>query len=158
MGQPLKFDEARRAVFIDALEQSGEVTAAAAVAGISRQTAYDTARKDPEFAEACEAALGRLDAERLRVFRKLAIEGVEKRTYDKDGNVSSVTRVFSERLLLAWIKRHKPDEWGDKVQVEQTVTDKRELSVRDIPREARLKLRAALAALPAAKPDDESAE
>jgi len=148
MGQPLKFTEEKRARFLACLEQTGEITAAAAVAGISRQTAYDTANREPAFAEAIEAALGRLDEERLRIFRKLAIEGVEKVTYDKDGNVAARTRVFSERLLLAWIKRHKPQEWGEKIQVDQTTTERRELSVRDIPREARLKLREALAALP----------
>ena len=148
MGTPSKFDEARRAVFLEVLEHTGEVTAAAARAGVSRSCAYNTAKTDPEFADACEAALGRLDEERLKVFRRLAIDGVTKTTYDKDGNVVAVTKVFSERLLLAWIKRHKPVEWGDKVQIDQTVTEVRAFVPQDIPKEAARKLRIALAALP----------
>ena len=90
----------------------------------------------------------------MRTFRKLAVEGVEKTTYDKDGNVVAKTRVFSERLLLAWVKRHKPAEWGDKVQVDTTVTEVKQIAPQDIPRDARRKLRIALAALPKALPDD----
>ena len=44
MGTPHKFDEARRATFLKALEEYGEITAAAAVAGISRSCAYVTAQ------------------------------------------------------------------------------------------------------------------
>ena len=153
MGRPTKFTPDRRAIFLESLELYGEISGAAASAGVSRQTAYATARADPEFADQCEHALGKLNLAKMEAFRKLAVEGVEKTTYDKDGNVSSRTRVRSERLLLAWMKRHAPADWGDKLQVDKTVTTREEVSIRDLPLDAKRKLRIALDAVPDAEPE-----
>ena len=148
MTTPYKFTEERRAVFLAAIERHGETTAACAEAGVSRSCAYDTARKDPIFAAACEAAQGRLHARMMSRVEHLALDGVEKTTYDKDGNKVAVTRVYSERLLLAWLKRQKREDWGDQMKVEKTVTTVDQTPVQALTADARKALRIALQAMP----------
>jgi len=116
----LKFDDERRGAYLLALERSGEVTAASAAVGLSRQTIYATMKADPEFKEACEAAKGRLVEKALAVAKMLAIDGVVDKTYDKDGNLTGERVRYSERLLLRLIERHLP-EWGAKLNIEKKV-------------------------------------
>jgi len=117
----IQFDAERKAAFVLAYERTGEKKAAAAAVGVTRQTIYNHLETDPAFREACEAARGRLLESCIATLKKLAIDGVEKTTFDKDGNKVSVTRVYSERMLLAWLKRLEREKWGDKVAVDQTV-------------------------------------
>lgn len=136
-----------KALFVAAYEDTGEKKAAAAAVGMTRQTIYNHLGTDPEFAAACEAARGRLLAVCVGQLRKLAIDGVKKTTYDKDGKKVSETMIYSERMLLAWLKRLERDKWGDKIAVDQKVTVKEETKPQDIPPHAREKLREALAAI-----------
>jgi len=148
-----QFTAERKAAFIAAYEDSGEKKAAAASVGVTRQTIYDHIAKDAEFKAACEAARGRLLGKLTKTLKKLAIDGVTKKTFDKDGALSSETKVYNVPALLAWLKRLEREKWGDKVQVDQTVTTKAtDTRVDDIPRDARDKLREALAAMRTNKP------
>ena len=140
-----KFTPERKAIFLAEYERLGEKKSAAAAAGVTRQTIYDHIATDPEFARQCEAARDALVGDIVNRLRHCAIEGTVKKTYDKDGNKVSETRVYDARLMLAWLKRLERDKWGDKVAVDQTVTTKApETKVNDIPRAARDKLREAL--------------
>lgn len=150
-----KFDAERKAAFVLAYERSGEMTAACAAIKISRVTAYAHLKSDPAFSEAIDEADGRLYETMMATVKKLAIDGVVKTTYDKDGNKVSVTRVYSERMLLAWLKRRRREDWGDKLAVDQTVNAKHTHQVLDpkkLPREARDRLREALEQIPESKP------
>ena len=63
------------AVFLAALENTGTVGRAAAVAGVDRKTVYDCQRADPEFAMKClDAFDGAADAALSRITR-LAVQG-----------------------------------------------------------------------------------
>lgn len=143
-----QFTSELKAAFVLAYERSGEKKAAAAAVGMTRQTIYNHLGSDPEFAADCERARGRLLETCIERLKHLAIDGVLKTTYDKDGNVVAVTKIYSERMLLAWLKRLERDKWGDKVAVDQKITAHVTTAPKDIPREARRSLRAALALLP----------
>lgn len=152
---PLKFDAERQEQFLRLMEDSGEVTACAAAVGVHRQTVYGAMQRDPAFKERVEIARMKLGQKALARAKHLAIDGVLETTYDKDGNVIKERRVYSTRLLLRLMERHFP-EWGDKVQIDQTVSGEVEhvhsVKPRDLSRAARMKVRELLAELP-----DESA-
>ena len=58
----LKFTKDRREAFLTALADTGIVTAAASIAGITRARAYQVRRPDPGFALAWEAEEQAADA------------------------------------------------------------------------------------------------
>jgi len=139
-GIPTKFDAERRGAYLLALERSGEVVAASAAVGVSRQTVYAAMRTDPEFAEECEAARGRLVERALEVAKKLAIDGVTDKFYDKEGNLISERTRYSERLLLRLLERHLP-EWGAKLDVTKKVEHTGHVDISHLPAEDKRQLR-----------------
>lgn len=108
--------------FLASLADNGEWKAACAAAGITRQTAYFHHRENPDFAEACEAALGRLDTDILATARRLAIDGVDEPIFSKTGEQVGTRKRYDTRILLRWLERRYPAEWGKKVQVDQNVS------------------------------------
>jgi hypothetical protein len=104
----------RQGCFLQALTNTGSVTAAIAVAGSSRTRVYELRKTDPEFAcawqQAEEIATDRLEEEA----RRRAVEGVTeplvsagKLVRDDDGQPIAVRR-YSDHLLLALLKAHRP--------------------------------------------------
>jgi hypothetical protein len=149
---PTKFTPAKQAAYLAALEETGEVSSSAALVKVSRQCVYDRMKADPEFLTACEEAQGRLDARIMATVRKLAVEGTTVYTYGKDGKVATEKRVFSERVLLAWLKARHRERWGDKVEVDQnvhgTVVSEQRIRVEDMSPEQLRAARAFVATLP----------
>ena len=90
--------EEKRRLFIDALQNSGNIRASCRPAGISRSTAYVWRNKWATFAaewdEALEDACDVLEAEARR--RGMSI---------------------SDRLLMFLLKAHRPEVFGDKQEV-----------------------------------------
>ncbi len=150
MKQQVSFDAKRKARYVIAFEKCGEVAAAAAAVNISRRTVYNHMQSDPDFADEVEKADGRLLGRIIGEVEQLALFGVETKHYAPDGKtVTHSTRKKSEKLLLAWLKRREPANWSDKIQVDQTVTNRAEpIAAKDIPRDARNSLRDALAKMP----------
>jgi hypothetical protein len=112
--QRLKLTKERRERFLQALADSGSVTAAIAVANTSRTRVYALRKADPSFAsaweEAEEIATDRLEEEA----RRRAVDGVPeplvsagKLVRDDDGQPIAVRR-YSDHLLLALLKAHRP--------------------------------------------------
>ncbi len=110
----LKLTKMRQRRFLQALANTGSVTAAIAVAGSSRTRVYELRKTDPEFAcawqQAEEIATDRLEEEA----RRRAVEGVTeplvgagKLVRDDDGQPIAVRR-YSDHLLLALLKAHRP--------------------------------------------------
>jgi hypothetical protein len=88
--------------FLTALEQTGNVSAAARAAGIVRQNAYLTRANHPAFAAAWEEALEvACDALELEA-RKRAMEGE------------------SDVLMIFLLKAHRPEKYRERVQTEKT--------------------------------------
>ncbi len=110
----LKLTKERRERFLQALADTGSVTAAINIAGTSRTRVYELRKADPAFAsgwqEAEEIATDRLEDEA----RRRAVEGVAeplvsagKLVRDDDGQPIAVRR-YSDNLLLALLKAHRP--------------------------------------------------
>ncbi len=145
--KPLKFTPERQAVFLTALAKNGEIVASAAVANVSRQLIYDCQNANPEFKAACKRAKGKLLEELVDVARKLAIEGLVEKQYDRNGKELGEKRKYSERVLLKWLARVAPGEWGDKLRVDQKVTAKvthRTVKPKDLSPEGRAHVRGLL--------------
>ena len=143
----LKFTADRQSIFLTALAKNGEVVASAAVAGVTRQCVYDRQNADPEFRAACKAAKGKLLEELVAVARKLAIEGLAEKVYDRAGKEIGEKVKFSERVLLKWLARVAPAEWGDKLRVDQKITAKvthRTVKPKDLSPESRAHVRGLL--------------
>ena len=110
----LKLTEARRQLFLKALSDTGSVSTAVAIAGTSRTRVYELRKADPAFASAWEdaeeIAVDRLEEEA----RRRAVEGVEEplvsagRLVRDDSGQPIMVRRYSDNLLLALIKAHRP--------------------------------------------------
>ena len=153
-----KFDAERKAMFLLAYARSTEITAAAAAARVSRVTVYNHLNSDPEFAADFERVDGEIDEMMMGQLKKVAIDGVKKTTFDKDGNKVSETMIYDNRCLLAWLQRRRRKEWGNHVQVDQKVeathTVKHEVQPAKLNREQRNRVRDLLDTLPPAPPSN----
>jgi hypothetical protein len=112
--------------FLETLAETGNVTAAAAAAGISRGGAYDHRQIDDAFAaawrEAEEIAADRLESEAWR----RAVDGVSepvismgKLVRDDNGEPVTIQR-YSDNLLLSLLRAHRPEKFRDRTSHEHT--------------------------------------
>jgi hypothetical protein len=110
----LRLTRTRRKCFLEALSETGNVTAAIQIAGTSRTRVYELRKEDSSFAaaweEAEEIAVDGLEAEA----RRRAVEGVQeplvsagKLVRDDDGEPIAIRR-YSDNLLLALLRAHRP--------------------------------------------------
>ena len=108
-----------KASFLDALEKTGNVSAAAAAAGISRPHVYLARADDPEFAvawsERIEAAVQSLEGEA----RRRALDGVEEPIYHQGEQCGTVRR-YSDTLMIFLLKAHRPERYRERSQTEHT--------------------------------------
>lgn len=115
----LRVSKERQQRFLQALAEADDVAAATTAAGIERAKVYQLRRTDPAFAaqwdRAKEAAADRLEQEA----RRRALEGRQepllsdgKIVRDDDGRPVAVRR-YSDDLLLALLKAHRPEMFGD---------------------------------------------
>jgi hypothetical protein len=112
----LKLTKKLQERFLEALADTGSVSTAASVAGTSRTRVYELRKADPTFASAWqdveEIAVDRLQDEA----RRRALEGVPERLVSggrlvRDGEGQPITiRRYSDNLLLALIKAHRPPQ------------------------------------------------
>lgn len=123
-GVAYTFTSEVKQTFLLELQRLGSIRAASSTLGISASTIRRHRASDPMFDAGCEQALSVLGKELISVARKLAIDGVERKTYDKFGNVTRVERIHNERVLLRWLERLMPNEWGNKKQIDHTVDGK----------------------------------
>ncbi len=125
----LKFTKDRRHVFLEALAETGIVSVAAKIAGITRARAYQVRNRDPDFASAWDAAeeeaADRLEAEAWR----RAVDGTAeplvsagKVVRDDDGAPLAIRR-YSDHLLLALLKARRPERFKDRPTVEHDIAD-----------------------------------
>src|SRR5690242_16604444 len=109
----LKLTNARQQKFLEALAETGSVSAAVTAAGTSRTRVYELRKTDPAFASAWqdaeEIAADRLEEEA----RRRALEGVPeplvnggKLVRDDHGQPITVRR-HSDSLLIALIKARR---------------------------------------------------
>jgi len=125
----LKFTKDRREAFLRALADTGIVSLAAGIAGITRARAYQVRKADLLFAaaweEAEEQAADRLEAEAWR----RAVAGVPepivsagKIVRDDDGQPIAIRR-YSDALMIALLKARRPERFKDRAIIEHDIAD-----------------------------------
>lgn len=102
---------ARRRRFLDALEETGNVTAAARAARVSRSSAYHLRARDADFAGAWDTVLNTAmdDVEHAIIARVL--HGVERPVLYR-GQVVTTVREYSDALSMFLLRRHRPEIYG----------------------------------------------
>lgn len=95
---------ARKVRFLHHLSDKGDVRAAAARVGMSRQSAYLVRRRDRAFALGWEAALGLARRHVEEVLATRALDGVEEPVF-YHGEQVAVRRRYDARLLMAHLAR-----------------------------------------------------
>jgi hypothetical protein len=111
-----------RAAFLEALAETGNVSAAAASVGRSRPHAYRLRATDDGFAAgwaiALDAATDMLEAEA----RRRALEGVTEpviragRVVMDEAGQPLTVRHYSDRLLELLLRAHRPEKFRDRPQ------------------------------------------
>lgn len=120
----LKFDDERKATFLAALEAHGMVTTAARAAAVTTDTVYKHRKADEAFAHAwAEAYAAYCDRLEMEAYRR-AVDGVDEPVYQQ-GELVGVVRKYSDALLTLKLKRHRPDQYRERVQVYADVTARR---------------------------------
>ncbi|RMF70364.1 MAG: terminase [Alphaproteobacteria bacterium] len=106
-----RWTEPQRKRFLDVLRKSANVSAAARAVGMSRSSAYQLRRQDPEFRaawdEALEEALDLLEAELWR----RALKGVVRPVF-YGGRRCGMIRSYSDQLGMFLLKAHRPERYG----------------------------------------------
>jgi len=98
------FTAERAALFLEQLAQRGNVRAACAAIGLSRESAYRLRRRDPLFARGWTAALVLATEVAAEILADRALDGVEEEVWFR-GEVVGTRRRFDNRLLLAHLAR-----------------------------------------------------
>jgi len=106
--------EEKQRRFIEALADTGLVSAAAKAVGMSRESAYRLRRSahGVAFARAWDAARHHAGALVEDIAFERAFEGVEHNVYDEYGQVVCTKRVYNDRLLMFLLKHLKPERYG----------------------------------------------
>jgi hypothetical protein len=106
--------EEKQRRFIEALADTGLVSAAAKAVGMARESAYKLRRSahGAAFARAWDAARHHAGGFVEDVAFERAIEGVEHHVYDEYGEVVCTRRVYNDRLLMFLLRHLKPERYG----------------------------------------------
>lgn len=98
---PKGFPRAWQAKFLGSLAESGNVSAAARVAGVSRELAYQVRKESPDFAQAWQDAL------------ETALDSLEQVAWDR-------AKEQSDTLLIFLLKHHRPKLYNPQVAIDLT--------------------------------------
>jgi hypothetical protein len=105
--------------FLDHLEETANVSAAAQLAGVGRRTMYERRDADPEFAAAWMQAVDRgTDALEDEAVRR-AHEGVDEPVFYQ-GTKCGLVRKYSDTLLIFMLKARRPEKFKDRVANEHS--------------------------------------
>lgn len=119
-----RFNRERRNKFLDALRQTGNVTAACEAAYVDRRTAYREKKSNAEFSRAWDEALEiAIEGMELEA-RRRAVEGRDEPVFgriakDRDGVVGHI-RKYSDVLLIFLLKAHKPAIYRETVNLKHS--------------------------------------
>lgn len=111
--------------FLSAYSQGHTVESACDVAKVCRQTHYDWLKHEHDEKDAYIAAYAEAQERRFNVLeleaRRRAVEGVIERTdFDKEGNIVSQVKKYSDALLQFLMRGHKPEVYRDNHHVEHS--------------------------------------
>lgn len=122
------FTEGLKAVFLDTLRTTVNVTLAAQAAGISSSTAYHHKKVDALFSERWDEALDEgVDLLEAKAHQR-AFEGVLEPVWHKGEEVGHV-RKYSDALTMLLLKAHRPERYRERSQVDQNMSGGYSLTV-----------------------------
>jgi hypothetical protein len=119
-----------RAAFLGALALNGNVSDAAKAAGVARDTVYKAKTRNPDFAQDWQTAEKIASDVLLREAWRRAVEGGRQyKFHPKTGEPllhpetgePYYEMVYSDALLTLLLKARLPEQFGDKLRVEQTI-------------------------------------
>lgn len=106
-------------IFLDALAESPNITAAARSAGITRQAVHARRKSDPRFAASMDDAIEQSTDALVGEMYRRARDGTEKPVFYQ-GEVCGRVREFSDTLAMFLARAHRPAVYGEKVH--QTIS------------------------------------
>jgi hypothetical protein len=109
-----------RELFINHYRKTNNLAHSAALIGVSASAVRERRKKDKIFAKLMDLAEEHYADQVKSVFQDLALNGTEKHTYDRNGNLISTERVIHGRLLELEMKRVDPS-YNEKREVAHTV-------------------------------------
>ena len=101
-----KFDDRAKEIFLREFAKWGRMGEAASAAGVSTQTVRHHMEEDEDFAEALMMQEEEYRDKLISHHQNLLFNGVEKRRYDKEGNLIEETREYPIRLIELELKKH----------------------------------------------------
>lgn len=110
---------ARRKAFLQAFKVNGNVSEAARVAGIRRETVYRWLDSNAEFKAAFDEAEQEAVDQVERVAHELAT-GVHAKPVVSAGKLVTHEPIYSERMIELILKARRPDRYKDKREVEHS--------------------------------------
>ncbi|WP_375401911.1 hypothetical protein [uncultured Sphingomonas sp.] len=126
----------RQRIFIQALAETGSVTAAAAEAGITPRSAYRL-RTHPDacaFAAAWDRALGVATGQLVALAFDRAVNGALRQKW-RNGELVSETRAPSDRMLTFLLKQFDRKRFGPYRWIDAFANRTAELALRNLPGE-----------------------
>lgn len=108
-----------RAAFLAELAASGNVSASATAADVSRRFVYEQRAADLDFAAAWDDALEQGADSMEAEARRRAVDGWEEPVWYQGEDVGTV-RKFSDTLLIFLLKGARPEKYRDRTDVRQT--------------------------------------
>lgn len=106
--------------YIQLVAETGLLAKSAIALGSTRESMDYHRSKDPVFAEAVQEALEVFrDGLEQEIVRR-AVQGTDEDVYYQ-GSVVGQKKNYSDYLLLALMKRHRPDQWKENAGGGQTV-------------------------------------
>jgi len=103
------FNIERQRKVLKVIEETGNISTAAAQAGVSRRTIYNHIEKNPVFAERVELAQARYVAALEGIVADKIQHGVRTKRYDGEGNLVEEIVKDDTQLLLRALERHSKD-------------------------------------------------
>lgn len=121
VSQRTKFDEEAKHKFLQEYRKHAMLGRAAKAAGVTSNTVHRHMKDDTDFAEACLVAQEEYKDKLQEHHQDLVFNGVEKKTYDRMGNLVSEEVQYPIRLIELELKKTDP-AYRDKREVDVTVS------------------------------------
>ncbi|MGF1607501.1 MAG: hypothetical protein ACFB22_14310 [Rhodothalassiaceae bacterium] len=102
----------RRAIFLDVLRRTGNVSAAARAADVSRRAAYAFRERDTDFAQDWAEAVNESLDDLEQALRQRAVSGTLKPVYYAGKACGNVPN-YSDQAGMFLLKARRPEAFGD---------------------------------------------
>lgn len=111
-GRTKSWTPTREALFFDIVRRTGNISAAARAAKLSRSAVYDRRRQDADFRCELEGVLDEVTDDLEAELRRRAVEGVEKPVY-YGGKPCGTVHTYSDNLGMFLLKGRRRSIFGD---------------------------------------------